>query len=276
MTSNLILIDTSYNSFYRFFATIRWFSFAFPDEYKIFKIDKTYNWINNSIFIEKYEKMFLNSIIKIIGKKIFDNSDIIFCIDSPRTSLWRNNIECKYKKERIDLSLKYNFKPVFEYTYNTIIPNYVKNNKNIYHLNVNELEADDIIAIITMYMKNINPNKPIYIVSGDKDFLQLGRNNVFFVNLKKMFSLTEEEAIESLNNKILFGDNSDCISGIFPKGKKINKKELLESNDKLMEYLNNNENIKNKYYINRQIIDFNYIPKKYFNKVVKMFKSLYI
>ena len=50
---NLILVDASYTSFYRFFATLRWFSFSNKDEYKKYKDDPKYDWSQNKIFIEK-------------------------------------------------------------------------------------------------------------------------------------------------------------------------------------------------------------------------------
>ena len=31
---NIILVDTSYTNFHRFYATLRWYSFAHKDEYK--------------------------------------------------------------------------------------------------------------------------------------------------------------------------------------------------------------------------------------------------
>jgi 5'-3' exonuclease len=99
-------------------------------------------------------------------------------MDSPKSDLWRTELKQCYKGDRADLSKKNNFKPTFEYTYNTMIPKFIKNNNNIHSLRLNKIEADDIIAIITMYLKN--KNQEIYIVSGDEDFLQLGRENVTF------------------------------------------------------------------------------------------------
>ena len=54
---NIILVDSSYTSFYRFFATKTWYSLAHKEEFKEIKDLKSYDWINNKIFIEKYEKM---------------------------------------------------------------------------------------------------------------------------------------------------------------------------------------------------------------------------
>jgi 5'-3' exonuclease len=268
--NNIVLVDTSYTSFYRFFATLRWLSMAEPEMYKKYKDDPTYEWLNNNIFIEKYTKMYLESIIKLLTKKIYNNSHIIFCMDTQQDNIWRNDISCKYKSDRIDLSKKNNFKPVFKYTYSTLIPNIIKNNNNISCIKINELEADDIIAIITKYYHKNNPSKQIYLISGDQDFLQLGRENLFFLNYKnkKKISLTEEQALMSLHRKLLLGDKSDCIASIFPSRFKSKiKKQLLDSIDDFLDYIKSNEDMNNKYNHNKKLIDFNNIPEKY-NKLV--------
>ncbi len=272
----LILVDTSYTSFYRFFATIRWYSFAYPDEFKEYKSDPKYDWKTNKIFIEKYEKMYLDSIIKLIKKKVWDKSQILFCMDSPKADLWRTQIHCDYKGDRVDLSLKHDFKPTFEYTYSTMIPNFIKTYPNIKSLRVEKMEADDLIAIISMQLNNSHPDRPVYLVSGDEDFLQLGRDKLTFVNykVKKPFVLTEEEAAKALHDKFINGDVSDCIPSIFPKGKKIKKKEILESEEKLREYLDSNPDAKKQYEFNKKMIEFKNIPKLYVNKVTKLFDSI--
>ena len=277
MNKPLILVDTSYTSFYRFFATIRWFSFAYPEEFKELKSDNKYDWSKNEIFIKKYEKMYLDSIIKLVKKKIFDNSNIIFCMDTPKEKLWRMGIQDNYKSGRCDLSLKHNFKTTFDYTYDFMIPKIIEQNKNIFKLRMDEVEADDIIACICMHIKEVNPTQILYLVSGDEDFLQLGRDNLIFINYKKKkpFVLSTDDAHIALQSKIINGDPSDCIPGIFPKGKRINKKEIIESEIKLIEYLELNIESKKQYDKNRLMIDFNNIPKKYFNKIIKLYNNLF-
>lgn len=273
----IILVDTSYTSFYRFFATVRWYSFSHPEEFANFKSDNKYDWSSNKIFMEKYEKMYLDSIIKLIKKKIFDNSTIIFCMDSPKDQLWRTQIQCDYKGDRVDLSLKHNFKPVFAYTYETMIPKFIKTNSSIYKLRVDKMEADDLIAIIAMHLGKKEPTRPVYLVSGDEDFLQLGRENLTFINYKakKPIVLTKEQAALALREKIITGDTSDCIPSIFPKGKRIKKKDILESDIKLEEYLNLNKEAKDQYEINKKMIDFKNIPKTYVTKVEKLYENLF-
>ncbi len=274
----IILVDTSYTSFYRFFATIRWYSFSHPEEFAKVKSDNKYDWSGNQLFMEKYEKMYLDSIIKLVKKKVFDNSIVIFCMDSPKEKLWRTQIQCDYKGDRADMSLKHNFKPVFTYTYDTMIPQFIKSNpQGIYKLRVESMEADDLIAIISMYLEKKQPTRPVYLVSGDADFLQLGRDNLTFINYKakKPIALTKEEAAQALKEKIITGDISDCIPSIFPKGKRAKKKEILESDEKLQEYLKATPEAKAQYDINKKMIDFTNIPKTYVSKVEKLFVDLF-
>lgn len=268
---SLILVDASYTSFYRFFATLRWYSLSNPEEFKL-KNNKEYNWSTDKIFIDKYEKMYLNSIINLLGSIIFDNSEIIFCLDSPKKLLWRSELKSDYKSDRVDLAEKYNYKGVFDYTYNKIIPEFLKQYKNITSIYIEKVEADDIIACICMHYKVYNAEKFIYLISADKDFLQLGRKNIFFYNykLKQPLEITEEQAQLELNKKILFGDKSDGITGIFKKGFRTKlKNELLLDLNKLNDFLDNNEDIKTKYKLNQMLIDFNYIPNFYKNNILK-------
>ena len=276
----LILVDTSYTSFYRFFATLRWLSLNDPDLYKEKKNDPTYDWSKNEKFMEKYEKMYMKSIIDLVGKKIFDSANIIFCMDSPKENVWRNELMKGYKADRCDLSAKTNFKPAFNETYTKLIPKIIKENKDrISKIRLDKLEADDIIAVITKYYEKKFPDEKVYLISGDKDFLQLGRENLIFINYKskKPVTLSKEEAKEQLKLKILNGDCSDNILTIFPKDRKLlslkKRKELIEDETKLKEYLQENPDINEKYKINCKMIDFTYIPKDLQKEILKEFKK---
>jgi len=271
----LILIDTSYTLFYRFFATIRWYTLAFSDEFKIYN-DPKYDWAINNTFMEKYKKMYLQSIINLISKDIFFNSNLIFCMDTPLENLWKTELYCNYKITRKALIKKYNYGNVFKYTYDNLIPQIIQNYHNIKYLQINKIEADDIIGSICLYLKSVDSQQIIYILSGDQDFLQLSRKNIIFINYKtkKNLSLTEDEACENLKKKIIFGDKSDCIEGIFQTGYKIKKKDLLDD-EILNNYLNNNLKAKQKYELNKKIIDFNYIPKNLYNKIIKKYLDIF-
>ena len=53
------------------------------------------------------------------------------------------------------------------------------------------------------------------------------------------------------------------------------KKEILNSEDKLKNYLENNSESKKQYDKNKLMIDFKNIPKKYFNKIIKLFNIIF-
>ena len=277
--NTIILIDTSYTIFYRYHATIKWFSFAFKDEYQIIKNNVNYCWFDNDIFLEKYKKMFLEGITKLINKKIFfsDKSLVLFCLDTPKEDLWRIKIQSNYKSNRIlKICDNNNIKLFFNYTCTIIIPNLIQNYKNFNQIQISNIEADDIIGIICLYIKNNNLNYKIYLISSDKDFYQLGFPNLVFINykLKKEIILSLHDANYELNKKIIFGDKSDCIPSIIKKRLK-NKIQLIENNDFLLKYLNDNQESKKQYEINKKMIDFNYIPNDFYLKVIDIFLSIF-
>lgn len=275
---NIILIDTSYTSFHRFYATLKWISIVNPELYKLNFNNADYDWLENEQFFEKYEKMYLTKIQQTVGKKVFNNALLIFCMDTPKKQIWRTtDIQCDYKANREDLSLKNNFKPIFNHTYSNLIPTIIKENRNIFKIRINRLEADDIIGIIAKHIEKEYETKNVFIMSGDKDFYQLGRNNVQFINYKtkKPLVFTKEQACYELHKKILLGDKSDCITGIFPPrfSSKI-KKELLSSIDKFNEFIDENKEIKEKYIHNMRLINFDYIPDNYKNEILVEFTKI--
>ena len=274
----LLLIDTSYTSFYRFFATLRWYSMANKEDFELIGGDPKYNWIDNKVFMEKYEKMYLDSIAKLVGKKVFKNCNILFCLDTPKMNLWRMELMKSYKGDRADLSKKNNFKPVFEYTYKTMLPKFIKENKHINSLSIDKLEADDLIAGISLHYEKNYPKHQVYVISGDEDFLQLGRPNLTIINYKtkKPIEQTKEEAITALRHKIINGDKSDGISGIISKGTrpKPTRKQMEASQEELDKYVATNGEAKKQYELNLKLIDFNYIPKEYISKIIENFNKL--
>lgn len=280
MVSNIILVDSSYTSFYRFFATLRWLSFTNKELYSKYKNDPSFDWSMEPLFIDKYKKMYLDSIKTIVSKAVFDSSILIFCLDSPQSTLWRHEFSTCYKGNRVDMSEKYNIKPTFNFTYNELIPNLVKDNKNIFMIKQPRMEADDIIALAVRYIKHKKPNYKLYLVSGDNDFLQLGYNNLYFADYKKkeLFQLSKEEAKESLKQKIINGDCSDNIPSIFQDIKVSNKQRKLirENKVELHKYLTENKEAYKIYRNNKKLIDFKNIPKELRPPVYKIIKEMYI
>lgn len=94
---------------------------------------------------------------------------------------------------------------------------------------IDHIEADDVIAYLANYFK-----EKVYILSNDRDFLQLvsDRVNVYIPTKKQMYTpenLLEDYGVWSQNfilYKALLGDKSDNISGIRGMGIKTILKNL--------------------------------------------------
>ncbi len=277
---NVILVDTSYTTFHRFFAALRWLSFAKKELYKEHKDNNMFDWFTLKEFADIYKKMYLKAIIDLVGAEIYKDSIVIFCMDAPQETLWRHELSTQcYKGNRVDMSEKHNYKPTFKYTYDILIPELIKNNKNIHSILIPKMEADDIIALATRYIRYKRPNHMIYLVSGDNDFLQLGYENLYIADYKKkeMIHMTPAEAKEALRQKIVSGDCSDNIPSIFPPNIKINnkvKKAVKENKDDMKQFIKDNIEAKKLYEHNKKLISFKYIPKHFRKPVYKIISKI--
>ena len=104
---------------------------------------------------------------------------------------------------------------------------------------------------------------PIYIITNDHDYLQLFDNNTYIYNLQGLNLRTKSrgEYID-LELKILQGDVSDNISSIFRKKTSINQMlDMINNNEKLNNFLEENEESKKLYNRNKLLIDFDMIPE---------------
>ena len=89
----ILLIDTSYISFYRFHATVFWYKKAHKDK----EIPTDYEWFEDEIFMDKFKSMYLKGIDKINKKLEIPYENFIFGLDCPREKIWRTKIYPKYK-----------------------------------------------------------------------------------------------------------------------------------------------------------------------------------
>ena len=88
----IILIDTSYWLYYRFFSLRNWYYRAYPEKYS--NNDKNsfnsdYNWFEDEVFMSKYKKLFTENIKKICKKFKTKMENVVFCIDCPHNNIWR-------------------------------------------------------------------------------------------------------------------------------------------------------------------------------------------
>lgn len=267
-----IFIDGSYYCFYRYFSLVTWWKLAHKDE-------PLGSPCENEIFINKFKQIFVKSVGKIL-KNITEirnttlatntslatnttpNIKIIVGKDCRRSDIWRCQLYPEYKANRENNNdIKYFFELAYDELYSQ------SNIDKI--INHPKLEADDCIAIYSKYLLETEPDCNIYIITSDNDYLQLAENepriniyNLAFKNLK------EQKSAKNCNLfcKILMGDLSDNIPGIIQK---CGIKTAMKYNDNIESFnmlLNDNNEIREKYELNRTLMDFNCIPENLINE----------
>jgi 5'-3' exonuclease len=264
-----IFIDGSYFCFYRYHSLITWWKNAYPEDVDVLK-----DPYQNEIFVEKFRKTFVDNIKKIPKSLNLDKSlkpIIIVGKDCKRENIWRNEFYPNYKATRANGSEDgFMGGPFFKMVYEDNLFLEAGAKKIVKHP---RLEADDCIAISVKYLLETEPESMIYIITSDKDYLQLAQERVKLFNLS-FKDLTEQKSCYKnaecdLFCKILTGDISDNIPSVFPKcGPKTALKYF--SNKELFERkLEESNEFKDKYELNRKIIDFNYIPEHFVNEFIE-------
>jgi hypothetical protein len=136
--------------------------------------------------------------------------EIVICNDG--RNYWRNDVFSYYKanrkKQRKTSSIDWDgFYEIMD-----VIKNEVINHLPYKNIQVNDAEADDIIAVISQ-RHHVDEN--ILIVSSDKDFQQLQRYpNVHQYSPNKRDFIVCENPEEFLTEHIIKGDSSDGIPNI--------------------------------------------------------------
>ena len=269
-TSPIMLIDTSYLSFYRFFATKRWMNFAHPS------IDlKTIVWEKSDIFMNKYENMYMKSLDRFIRKYNIPYQNIVFVKDCPRKDIWRNDIYPDYKATREAANRSFTGGLVFKYTHNTILPS-IENRFHCKSIRINRAEADDVIAVSKKYIRQLFPTRQIIIITSDSDYIQLADEFTEILNLRNK-SLKEKSYGSremDLFIKIMRGDKSDNIPGC---AKRIGEKKAIKyyNNPELLQTLfHNNPEAKIQFDLNCNLIDFDRIPTDLCDLIIEKLNKL--
>jgi 5'-3' exonuclease len=264
--SNIILIDSSYYVFHRYFATYRWFSFQNIDVL----VDDI---VENDVFITAFYKHINNDIKKICKKWNTNKDNIVFCVDCQRTEIWRNDIYNTYKATRTQ---KNNFnKKIF-----SIFNEYI-DSLNFKYISQDRLEGDDVIYLSQKMIKSQlelskNYDIDIIIITNDNDFLQLVDKRVHIYNMqfKELMKRGYNNPKIDLLFKAIYGDKSDNIPKI---GSGITKEKAL-----MLSNMQDNERDKyikecgyeEKYILNMMLISFENIPNEYREKFSNNVKIL--
>ena len=261
-----VFIDGSYVCFYRYHSLLTWWKNAYPEELDVLK-----DPYKNEKFVEKFKKTFVDTVQKIPKNLHLDKTERPFIIvgkDCKRANIWRNELFPNYKGTRAN-GAEDGFMggPFFEMVYNDNM--FIQGGARSI-LKHPKLEADDCIAIAVKHLLQTYPTCKIYIITSDKDYLQLAEERVHLYNLA-FKKLTEQKSCTGsascdLFCKIVTGDPSDNIPSVFPKCGPKTALKYFVNRDLFEKKLQESELFQKQYELNRKIIDFNYIPEELINE----------
>lgn len=246
---NFILIDGSYFIFFRYHALVQW--------WKVSKQEPTENFQECLEFIEKFKKTFVEKVYEIETRLKIKDPIYIVGKDCPREMIWRNKSFDSYKSSRATTPF---IKEFFKMVYNEGL--FASDKCTI--VSYPSLEADDCIALTVKKIKELYSDAMIYIITSDMDYLQLISENIKIYNLK-FTQLTDSknstgDPSKDLFCKIVMGDKSDNIKGIFLKCGIKTAIKCFEDPVYFEKKLNENPGSREKYENNKKLIDFNFIP----------------
>lgn len=270
----IIFIDGSYFCFYRYYSLLNWWKNAYPD-------DPLNDPFLNQIFVDKFKKTFVEN-LREIPKKLglfnaSSNIKILVGKDCKRENIWRTKIFPEYKANRA-LNETFLGGPFFKMAYDDEL--FIQGGAHHILYN-NQLEADDCIAIFIKKLlleKNDAEQQEIFIITSDKDYLQLSRPNVQIYNLA-FKKLTEQKSSTGnpecdLFCKIVMGDPSDNIKSVL---KKCGPKTALKcfENRSYFEERMKTENAYELYKLNETLVDFNKIPGNLVEEFLQSISALF-
>jgi 5'-3' exonuclease len=272
-TSNIpptfIFIDGSYFCFYRYHSLLNWWKNAYPEEPLAdpFQCQK---------FVDKFIKTFIENVEE-IPKKLGLHKEkfkpiIIVGKDCKREQIWRTKLFPEYKGTRVKED-GFMGGPFFKMAYEDNL--FGKGGAKAV-LKHPHLEADDCIAISVKHVLNNYPDAQIYIITSDKDYLQLAKPNVQIYSLAYK-KLTDQKSSTGNSEcdlfcKIVMGDISDNIKSVL---KKCGPKTALKcyENRAYFDEKMKTENAYELYKLNETLVDFNKIPQQYVDEFLESLKS---
>jgi len=268
MKPTFIFVDGSYFCFYRYYALINWWRNANPET----PLDDPFQCEK---FIEKFKKTFVENLQQIPKKLKMDkkiNPVLIVGKDCKRENIWRNEIFPQYKANRMNEGFMGG--PFFKMVYEEEL--FQKGGAKAI-LKHPRLEADDCIALSVSHLTKKYPDCHIYIITSDRDYLQLNSHNVDLFNLA-FKNIAENKSstgnsIQDLQIKTIMGDISDNIPSVFPKCGPKTAQKCLDDPEFFKKKMNGNPEYYKQYELNKTLVDFNNIPgelvKEFMSTIVK-------
>ena len=271
MNPTFIFVDGSYYNFYRYFALMQWWKKAYPEE----PLDDPYQ---NEKFVEKFKKTHVENLQGLAKKlKIPKTVTPIIIVgrDCKRENIWRNEIFPQYKANRAN-GMEDGFMggPFFKMAYDEQL--FIKGGAKAI-LSHPRLEADDCIALSVKHIANRYPQCHIYIITSDRDYLQLNAHNIDLYNLT-FKNIAESKSStgnpeDDLEIKIIMGDTSDNIPSVFPKCGPKTALKCIENPEFFKKKLEEKPEYAAQYELNKKLVNFSCIPENLVEEFMSTIKK---
>jgi len=253
-----IFIDGSYFCFYRYHSLLTWWKNAYPE----IVLDDPFL---NEQFVAKFRKIFVEH-VQNLRKNLGIHKSVVPTIivgrDCKRENIWRNELFPNYKATRAN-GKEDGFMggPFFKMVYaeNLFIEGGAKA-----ILSHPTLEADDCVALSVKHVLQKYQDCNVYIITSDKDYLQLAEPRVHIYNLGFKKITDQKSSTGSaecdLFCKIVMGDISDNIPSVFPKCGPKTALKYYQDQAAFQTRLQSSDAFIAQYNTNKKIVDFNEIP----------------
>ena len=266
----IMFVDTSYLSFYRFFATKRWLHFSQPE------LDtKNIEWDKCVPFMEKYESMYMKSLQRFIKKFNVPYQNIIFAKDCKRCDIWRNDLFSQYKGTREASNKNFTGGLVFKHTHAKILPE-IEEKFNCKLMKIERAEADDIIAVCKNNIRSQTPERKVVIITSDTDYVQLLDDFTEIYTLSNSSLRKKSTGNHDLDVfiKTIRGDKSDNIPSCFKRIGEKTATKYFHNRELLSKQFEKNPGSREQHLLNCNLIDFKNIPENISHKIMTLYRSL--
>jgi hypothetical protein len=222
--------------------------------------------------------MILNSIRMYRSRHRQQYGEIVICTDGFKN--WRRQAFPPYKHKRKDArkESKMDWNELFRIT--NLVLEEIKENMPYKVVEVEEVEADDIIGVLCEDSQEFGRGGNILIISSDKDFVQLQKyNNVSQYSPMKKKMIKEPLPRKQLMELILKGDTSDGVPNVL-SGDQVFVEGIRQTplRQKVIDQLINDpkcmgDEIYRNYLRNKKLIDLSETPQPLKEKIINNYES---
>lgn len=218
------------------------------------------------------------------NKKYRDFGQLVICCDN---GSWRKKVFKHYKaarKTHRDNS-EHDWPKIFE-NVNTILEE-IKTNLPWKVISIETAEGDDIIGSLVRNTQDFGNFEPVMIIAGDHDYIQCQR----YGNVKQWSPITKkmvktkagQSPTDYIREHVIRGDGGDGIPNVLSDDDTFvsdDKKQAVMTAGRLENILKHYDSpedmtpeVRDRFLINRQCIDFEYIPEDLYEEIINTYTN---